>query len=60
MKPSDQLLLANDPLYCGMYPAAKVAIFQHLATSRFLRCDHIVSKLSVESTVDAGSLCSEA
>ena len=32
MKPSDPLLLADDTLCCGMYPAGKVAISRHLAT----------------------------
>ena len=31
MKPSDPLLLANVTLHCGMYPAGKVDISQHLA-----------------------------
>jgi hypothetical protein len=30
MKSSDPLLLADGTLHCGMYPAGKVAIFQHL------------------------------
>ena len=56
MKPSDQLLLADGTLRCGMYPAGKVAISQHLANPRFPQSDHTVDKLSA----DAGSLCSEA
>ena len=55
MKSSDPLLLADGHLHCGMYPAGKVAISQHLATPRFPRSDHTISKL----TADAGSLCSE-
>ena len=31
MKPSDPLLLADVTLHCGMYPAGKVDISQHLA-----------------------------
>ena len=30
MKPSDQQLLADVTLRCGMYPAGKVDISQHL------------------------------
>ena len=55
MKPSDPLLLADGTLHCGINPAGKVAISQHLATSGFPQCDHTVGKLSA----DAGSLCSE-
>ena len=55
MKPSDPLLLADGNLRCGMYPAGKVAISQHLAIPGFPQSDHTVSKLSA----DAGSLCSE-
>ena len=53
IKPSDPLVLAHDILCCGMYPAGKAAIFQHLATP--VQCDYTVSKLSA----DAGLLCSE-
>ena len=35
MKPSDPLLLANGTLRCWMYPAANVAISQHLVTPGF-------------------------
>ena len=42
MKASDQLLLANGPLHCGMYPAGKVAISQHLATPKFPQCSVII------------------
>jgi hypothetical protein len=56
MKPSDPLLLADGTLRCGMYPAGKVDISQHLAIPRFPQNDHTVGKLSA----DAGSLCSEA
>ena len=55
MKPSDPLLLTDGNLHCGMYPAGKVAISQHLATPGFPQCDHTVGKLSA----DNGSLCSE-
>ena len=55
MKPSDPLLLADVALRCGMYPAGKVDISQHLATPGFPQSDHTVGKLSA----DAGSLCSE-
>ena len=55
MKPSDPLLLVDGPLHCGMYPAGKVAISQHLATPGFPQCAHTVGKLSA----DVGSLCSE-
>ena len=56
MKPSDPLLLTDCNLRCGMYPAGKVAISQHLATPEFPQSNHTVSQLSA----DAGSLCSEA
>ena len=56
MKPSDPLLLANVTLHCGMYPAGKVDISQHLAIPWFLQRDHTVGKLSVV----AGLLLSEA
>jgi hypothetical protein len=55
MKPSDPLLLANDNLRCGIHPAGKVAISQHLAIPGVPQSDHTVGKLSV----DTGSLCSE-
>jgi hypothetical protein len=56
MKPSDPLLLlADGNLRCGMYPAGKVAISQHLAIPGFPQSNHTVNKLSA----DAGSLCSE-
>ena len=32
MKSSDPLLLTDGNLHCGMYPAGKVAIYQHQAT----------------------------
>ena len=35
MKPSDPLLLADVTLHCGMYPAGKVDISQHLAVPGF-------------------------
>ena len=56
MKPSDPLLLADVTLRCGMYPAGKVDISQHLAIPGFPQSDHTVGKPSA----DAGSLCSEA
>ena len=56
MKPSDPLLLADVALRCGMYPAGKVDISQHLATPGFPQSDHTVG----EPSADAGSLCSEA
>ena len=56
MKPSDPLLLTDVTLRCGMYPAGKVDISQHLAIPGFLQSNHIVSKFSV----DYGLLCSEA
>ena len=56
MKPSDPLLLADVTLCCGMYPAGKVYISQHLAIPRFPQSDHTVGK----PIADAGSLCSEA
>ena len=43
---SDPLLLADGTLRCGMYPAGKVAISQHLATPGFPQFDHNVGKLS--------------
>ena len=49
MKPSDPLLLANDTLRCGTFPAGKVAISQQLATPGFPQGDHTVSKLSAEA-----------
>jgi hypothetical protein len=55
MKPSDPLMLADGTLRCGMYPAGKAAISQHLAAPGFSQCDHTVGKLSAV----AGSLCSE-
>ena len=55
MKPSDPLLLADGNLRCGMYPAGKVAISQHLAIPGVPQSDHTVGKLSA----DAGSLCCE-
>jgi hypothetical protein len=56
MKPSDPLLLTDDALRCGMYPAGKVGISQHLATPGFPQSDHTVG----EPSADTGSLCSEA
>ena len=56
MRPSDPLLLSNVTLHCGLYPAGKVDISQHLAMPRFLQSDHIVGK----PIADAGLLCSEA
>ena len=56
MKPSDPLLLAEGNLCCGIYPADKVDISQHLAIPGFPQSNQTVGKLSV----DAGSLCSEA
>ena len=56
MKPSDPLLLTNVTLRCGMYPAGKVDISQHLAIPGFPQSDYTVSKPSA----DDGSLCSEA
>ena len=50
MKPSDPLLLTFVTLHCGMYPAGKVDISQHIA--QFFQSDHTVGKPSV----DAGSL----
>ena len=51
MKSSDPLLLADGNLHCGMYPAGKVAISQHLVTPGFPRCDHTVGKLSADAGV---------
>jgi hypothetical protein len=56
MKPSDPLLLADVSLRCGMYPADKVDISQHLAIPGFPQSDHTVHKLSAEACL----LCSEA
>jgi hypothetical protein len=56
MKPSDPLLLFDIPLRCGVYPAGKVDISQHLATLGFPQSNHTVG----EPSADAGSLCSEA
>ena len=56
MKPSDPLLLADVALRCGMYPAGKVDIYQHLAIPGFPQSDRTVGK----SSADTGSLCSEA
>ena len=53
MKPSDPLLLADVALRCGMYPAGKVYISQHLAIPGFPQSDHTVGKPSA----DTGSLC---
>jgi hypothetical protein len=55
MKLSVPLLLADDTVCCGMYPAGKVAMSQHLATHGVPQYDHTVGKLSA----DANSLCSE-
>ena len=52
MKPSDPLLLAVVTLGCGMYPAGKVDISQHLATPGFHRSDHTVG----DPSTDTGSL----
>ena len=52
MKPSDPMLLANVTLGCGMYPAGKVDISQHLATPGFHRSDHTVG----DPSTDTGSL----
>ena len=52
MKPSDPLLLADVTLRCGMYPAGKVDISQHLAIPGFPQSDHTVGKPSA----DAGGL----
>ena len=46
MKPSEPLLLADVALLCGVYPASKVDISQHLAIPRFPQSDHIDSKPS--------------
>ena len=54
MKPSDPLLLADVTLRCGMYPADKVDISQHLAIPGVSQNDHTVGKPSA----DNGSLCS--
>ena len=40
MKPSDLLLLVDVALRCGMYPAGKVDISQHLVTPGLLQSDH--------------------
>ena len=56
MKSSDPLLLADGTLRCGMYPAGKVDISQHLAIPGFPKIDHTVGKPSA----DAGSQCSKA
>ena len=52
MKPSDPLLLIDVALRCGMYPAGKDDISQHLATPGFPQSDHTVG----EPSVDAGSI----
>ena len=39
MKSSDPLLLADGTLRCGMYPAGKVDISQHVAVPRFPQND---------------------
>ena len=54
MKPSDPLLLADVSLHCGMYPAGKVDISQHLAILKFLQSDHTV----IKPNGDAGLLAS--
>ena len=46
MKPSAPLLLVDVALRCGMYPAGKVDISQHLAIPRFPQSDHTVGKPS--------------
>ena len=56
MKPSDPLLLTDVTLHCGMYPAGKVDISQHIAILGFPQSDNTVGK----SSADACSLCSEA
>ena len=43
-------------MLCGMYPAGKVDISQHLAIPGIPQSDHTAGKPSA----DAGSLCSEA
>ena len=52
MEPSDPLLLTDGTLRCGMYPAGKVAISQHLANPGF-------PNVTILSARSAGSLCSE-
>ena len=54
MKPSDPLLLTDVTLRCGMHPAGKVDISQHLAIPGFPKSDHTVGK----AIADTGSLCS--
>ena len=56
MKPSDPLLLADVALRCGIYPAGKVDISQHLAIPRFPQSDHTVCKPSADTCL----LCSVA
>ena len=51
MKSSNPLLLADGNLRCGMYPAGKVVISQHLITPGFPRFDHTVGKLSADAGV---------
>ena len=51
MKPDYPLLLADGTLHCGMYPAGKVAISLHLATSGLPQCDHTLGKLSADAGV---------
>ena len=41
------LLLADATLRFGMYPADKVAIFQHLVTPRFPQGDHTTSSVQM-------------
>ena len=55
IKSSDPLLLANVTLHCGMNPAGKADISQHLAIPGFLQSDYTVGKPNAH----AGSLCSE-
>ena len=51
MKSSDPLLLADGTLHCGMYPAGKVAISQHLVYPGFPLCDLTAGKLSGVASV---------
>ena len=48
---SAPMLLADVTLRCGMYPAGKVDISQHLAIPRFPQSDHTVDASPVRMLV---------
>jgi hypothetical protein len=62
IKLSDPLLLADVSLRCGMYPAGKVDISQHLVTPEFYQSDHTVGEPSAhcgknsDKTINFGTL----